>query len=128
MGDSALDKKIRANHGHLSFHPVQRVQSAKIRPNFPGNSSLYDKQFGTVASGSFNPADFRNRDQTSKIDIGYELHNNYKAKPADDPFNDQSHAVRRTKDHNFSDIFHAKSTEDYQERPKPNFRKPELLE
>jgi len=128
VGESALEKKVRANHGHLSFHPIQRVQSAKAIPNFSGNNTWYDKQFGAVASGSFNPADFRNRDQISKIDIGYEQHHNYKAKPADDPFNDSSHAFQRMKDQNFSDIFHNKSTNDYQPRPKPNLRKPDLLE
>lgn len=119
------ERKIRAIHGNLSFHPIRRVESAKERPNLPGTGSVMDRQFGAAPIGSMDPADFRNRDHKPKIDIGYEHHEYRRHKPTDDPFNDRNHEFTRLYDHNFSDIFHNKYVDASSERAAPpNRRKP----
>lgn len=110
-GQTAAEIKVRANHGQLSYHGVPRVQSAKVlKVNAPGNTDILDLQFQSPATGLTNPADIKNRDKNTQIDIGVGAgkQHDYNSKPVDDPFRDRVHEQARAKDQMFSDIFNSK--------------------
>lgn len=95
-------------HGHLSFHPQPRVESAKARPNFQSNTSIFDVRYGAPSLNTFDPKDFKNRNLRSQIDFGNEYQLDYKPRERHGWDMDSSKSQQRAKDHMYSDIFHTK--------------------
>ena len=110
VGESAFDKKVRFNHGNLSYHPVKRVESAKgsYRPTLPANSSLFDLKYQNTGPSGLEPSEMRTRDQNSHIDVGGIQERIYNSKPSDEPYKDRTNDDLRRADHNFSGIFQLK--------------------
>lgn len=108
FASSAAEKKLRFIHGHMSFHPAPRIQSAKSRPNLQSTSSVLDKQYQSSGVGIFDPIQLKNRNLCSQIDMGQERDYEVKAREREGWAMDKSNQQQRTKDHLYSDIFHVK--------------------